>query len=129
VYAVESPTGAIVSYDVTVPTPPRAPLAAAGATSGTPVALVVGHTGNLFVASAGTGAVEEIDIVTGAPAGTLLAAGGAPPVGLAFDPGRRSYLLLTAEDEVIEIDRHGAVVDTHVSDLVAGATAITFLGR
>jgi hypothetical protein len=126
-FAVESPSGEIVSFDLEDPTPARTPLAA-GATSAEPVALVVGHTGNLFVADAASGNVEEIDIATGAPVGTLFSGGPTlRPVGMAFDPSRKRYLLLTADDRILEIDRAGAIVATHESDLVEGAAAITFL--
>ncbi|MFI5402527.1 MAG: hypothetical protein ACHQ1G_06285 [Planctomycetota bacterium] len=126
-FVIES-SGEIVSYDLTVPSPVRAPLAPSTATS-EPVALVVGHTGNLFVASA-SGAVEEIDLATGVPVGTLFSGGpSVEPVGLAFDEKRERYLLLTAADEILEIDPSGTVLDTHESALVDRATAITYFGR
>ncbi len=126
-FAIESPSGEIVTYDITVASPERTPLVAA--TSGEPVALVVGDTGNLFVAGA-DGVVEEIDVMTGAPVGTLFAGGQlVQPVGLAFDADREHFLLLTTADVVLEIDGSGTVVHTYESDLVDGATAIAFVGR
>jgi hypothetical protein len=125
-FVIES-SGEIVSYDVTVPSPVRTPLAPSTATS-EPVALVVGHTGNLFVASA-SGAVEEIDVATGVPVGTLLSVESVEPIDLAFDAKRELYLLLTATDEILEFDRSGILVDTYESEYVAGATAIGYFGR
>ncbi len=128
-FAIEWPSGEIVAYDITVPSPARTPLVGSGETSGEPVALVIGDTGNLFVASTG-GVVEEIDVETGEPVGPLFSGGAfVQPVGLAFDAGEERYLLLTAADVVLEIDRSGRVVSSHRSELVEDATGITFVGR
>jgi hypothetical protein len=128
-FAIESPSGEIVAYDITVATPARTPLVGSGATPGEPVALVIGDTGNLFVASA-DGNVEEIDVETGVRVETLFSGGEfVRPVGLAFDADREHYLLLTTADVVLEINRVGTVVETHESGLVEGATGIAFVGR
>ncbi len=129
-FAVESPSGEIVSYDLETGTPARVPLAGSDATSGEPVGLVVGHTGNLFVASADARIVEEIDIATGAPLGTIFSGGlFLQPAGLAFDAESERYLLLGAAGSILEFDNSGDIVAMHESGLVRDATAVTFVGR
>jgi len=125
-FAIESPSGEIVAYDITVASPARTPLVVGGVTSAEPVALVIGGTGNLFVASF-EGNVEEIDVETGALVETLFSGGAfVRPVGLAFDADRERYLLLTTMDVVLEFDKLGTVVETHESGLIEAATGITF---